>query len=167
MRKTQVMAAAGLSALALAACGGPRVVNGVNGNAAGPIVPAPATSFTPAALPQGPFRIRILHCGKFSAAQQAVGGWQSGLIFTYTNVTQAEGPAAPNLTINYTVNHGRTVVGYNVNAYVPLVSYGQTATGQVGGPATDNGTSQVDLAFTGCDPVSYTVSPEGDGPYAP
>lgn len=53
MGKTQVMAAAGL---ALAACGGPSVVNGVNGNAAGPIVPAPASS---AAVPADPVTILL------------------------------------------------------------------------------------------------------------
>jgi hypothetical protein len=156
-------AMAALTGLAAAGCGSGS--SQPSASSSSHIVGNPAPSGSPAVPavkgPTGPFRIKVLTCGKYSRAQRAHFGYTGigyssayGLIFRYTNVSESV-TGYPDLTVNFT--RGSTVVGSNQNASEPSVRPGQSATADVPALRSD-GSSW--LKFIGCDPTSYAV----DGP---
>lgn len=140
MRRTALLAA-GTALLAVAACT----------NAPPLASPAPATQQAAAQQP-GPFRIKPLYCGRFSAAQKNRFGTsaKAGFIYRFTD-TSATFTGQPQVTVNFTT--GATVDGSNVTGDSPSVSPGQNAEGEV--DAVSSGGSG--LTFTACAPAGYVA----------
>lgn len=142
--------AAAALALALTSCGASHPA----AQPSAALAPAQAT-VTPApsaAAHSGPFRIAVLYCGKFTAAQQAQFGTSAagGLVFRYVNTSGAM-IGAPSLDVNFLV--GTQVVGSNYGGTITHIRPGQSAEAEV--DALNNGAQ--DITFKTCDPVSYYV----------
>jgi hypothetical protein len=123
---------------------------------------APAASTAPAALPRGPFRITVVHCGRFSAAQRSQFPDESGIIFRYVNMGTAL--TAPEVMVEFL--QGNTVVAEGKRVDLPLTEPGQAAYGDT--PAINDAIQPV--PFTSCRILYYTVrTAQGDQPgtYAP
>jgi hypothetical protein len=156
-RLRTTVSAAGV--LALAGCGGAAASHATTSPAvAKPASSAPAPAPAATQAPAGPFKITVIYCGKYSAAQQAqFGGDTSGLIYKYTNVSSSV-TGAPDLTVNFTV--GATVVGSSdfADGSAPLIAPGQNATAEV----EDLTAAGEKPSFTGCQLGTYLVEVAND-----
>jgi hypothetical protein len=99
--------------------------------------------------------ITPVFCGKFSSAQQSEFGTTAtgGFVYKFTNGSNMT--AAPNVSIDFTT--GSTVDGSNVTGDLTTVAPGQNSTGEVDAV----GGSGQDIAFTGCEIMSYGVTENG------
>lgn len=103
-------------------------------------------------LPAGPFTIKPLYCGPFTAAQKTQFGTSAagGLIYTYTNTSNSLTGSA---IVHADFTNGGAVAGDNVAGSLSPVGPGQSATGSV--DAVGNGGQG--LTFTGCELMQYAV----------
>lgn len=115
----------------------------------------------PAGTPPGPFKIKPLHCGRFSKAQRARFGTtaKGGLVYRFANVS-AGMAGSPSLTVNFTT--GSDVAGSNVTGSDTSVGPGQSAEGEVDALNGSGG----NLHFTGCDLTEYAVQSDSQGDLA-
>jgi hypothetical protein len=117
------------------------------GTTVGNITTAPAGNMQP-----GPVKITPVYCGRLSAAQQAQFQTTAtgGLIYRYANRSSTAVQAK--LFVEFT--DGTTQVGGNYTGTVPDLAPGQSAEEEVDAI----GITGQNLAFTGCDVKSYTVT---------
>lgn len=160
---TAALPAVALSAVLAAGCSGaasssqPATPSAQSPAATAKAIPARTvhgniTIAAPGSLAPGPFNITPVYCGKLSAAQQSQFGTNAdgGLVFKYTNVSNGV-TGSPDLEVNFT--SGGSVAGSNVPGDPSDVAPGQSATAEVDALSK----SGSDVAFNGCDIMSYTV----------
>ena len=161
--------------IALTGCGGGAThqATAASSQPSPPKVTASAAALSPAvidgnitlsaqgrSLPPGPFVIKPVYCGRFTAAQQNQFGTTAtgGLIYQYTNTSSTLTGAA---VVQANVTEGSTVAGNNVAGAGNLspVGPGQSATGEV--DAVGGGGQN--LVFTGCELMEYAVNTSSSG----
>ena len=158
-RVIRVAAAAAVAALPASGCGAHPV----------PTASRAATPTISARLSAGPFRIKVIRCGRYTKAELnrfgiLPGGWRGGVIYKLTNVS-GNLTACPDSNVNFLV--GNQVAGQGGAGTVTLVRPGQS--GEDARPAIDSSGDFV--RFTSCDPLDYTLVGQhgaiAGGPFAP